>query len=154
MGKGCHCACFGISSNVLGIFQGPKNTQPRSQAMSLSGVHTVPQTIGLWAKPGAKREIGKHVPYWSTQIWSPQGTSGHPSKAESQSRMTPSRGLSPSPWRSCRHRTPVCTGAHFMNMIIFSEWWRLRSVFLRVSTDLRGNMVSCIFQTHFPTLSL
>lgn len=47
MGKGCHCACFGISPNMPGVFQGPNNTQPRSQAMSLSSVSTVPQTMGL-----------------------------------------------------------------------------------------------------------
>ncbi|KAM6044124.1 uncharacterized protein VSU04_013670 [Chlamydotis macqueenii] len=47
MGKGCRCGCFGISPNVLGVFQGPNNTQPRSWAPSLSTVHTMHQPMGL-----------------------------------------------------------------------------------------------------------
>ncbi|NXS14725.1 PIGR protein, partial [Neodrepanis coruscans] len=35
----CHCACFGILPNVLGVFQGPSSTQPGSLAMSLSNVN-------------------------------------------------------------------------------------------------------------------
>ncbi|NWR34234.1 TRML2 protein, partial [Tachuris rubrigastra] len=35
----CHCTCFGISPNILDVFQGPSSTQPRSQAMSLSNVN-------------------------------------------------------------------------------------------------------------------
>ncbi|NXG25997.1 TRML2 protein, partial [Grallaria varia] len=40
LGRECHRACFGISPNILGVFQGPSSTQPRSQTTSLSNVNT------------------------------------------------------------------------------------------------------------------